>query len=68
MKNPTGQRTAAPREFSLTATEAAHYIGETCEGLAEIADRAGLPVLAYFLNLARGAAEIAAKDNKNQTH
>jgi hypothetical protein len=44
-----------------TATLAA-YIGDLAGELADLAGRSKLPMLAYFLNLARVEAEIRARE------
>jgi hypothetical protein len=51
----------APPEPS-PMVEDAEYIAAMCESLSSLAARADLPTLAYFLNLARLEAKLAAHE------
>jgi hypothetical protein len=55
-----------PEEQSSPTEDAASlaaYIAEMTAELAELAGKARLPMLAYFLNLARVEAQIYAREN-----
>jgi len=49
------------------AAELAAYIADMTTELADLAGKARLPMLAYFLNLARVEAQIYARENDSRT-
>jgi altronate dehydratase len=54
----------ARREARVPADiETAAYIGEMCAELSKLAGAADLPMLGYFLNLARVEAQIYLREN-----
>ncbi|HMK88639.1 MAG TPA: hypothetical protein VK446_03270 [Methylocystis sp.] len=57
----------APREKEEDPAALASYIAEMTAALASLASEAGLPMLAYFLNLARVEAQIHARDLGDRT-
>jgi hypothetical protein len=60
-KTPTAAvATAAPAPESV---ETAAYIAEMCAELSKLAGAADLPMLGYFLNLARVEAQIFVREN-----
>ncbi|MGA8171563.1 MAG: hypothetical protein WB816_12145 [Methylocystis sp.] len=52
-----------PSSANEEAATLAAYIAEMTAEMAELAGKAGLPMLAYFLNLARVEAQIYAREN-----
>lgn len=53
---------SAPLDPCAESASLTVYIAEMTAELAGLAGRAGLPMLAYFLNLARVEAEIQARE------
>ncbi len=52
-----------PQTNNLESASLATYIAEMSAELATLAGRGNLPMLAYFLNLARVEAQIYAREN-----
>jgi hypothetical protein len=60
-RNPEQQSSPAEDAASLAA-----YIADMTAELADLAGKARLPMLAYFLNLARVEAQIYARENDSR--
>lgn len=60
MKAPSSKRATRSADPAPNPTEAATYIAEMCRGLGEIAENAGLSMVAYFLKLAELEGETVA--------
>jgi len=64
MRTSARKMTEARRKPAVPENaETAAYIAEMAAGLAKLAGDAGLPMLAYFLNLARVEAQIYLREN-----